>query len=188
MKTQRLFLAINLPENIKNKLLIYQRQWEDLPARKVPKSNLHITLIFLGDTGNDQMYNTIKISEHIAKKHKPFKINLQRIILGPPNKPPRMIWVEGKRNQEIASLKNDLENALLNLENSNYIKKETRAYKPHITLGRIKTGQWKKLENPPKINKLFDFNVFVDSIELMQSNLKRTGAEYAVLESINLGL
>jgi len=188
MSKRRLFLAINLPENIKNKLLIYQKQWEDLPVRKVPKLNLHITLIFLGDTSTDQMYNIIKTSKHIAKKHKPFKINLQKILFGPSDKSPRMIWVEGKRNQKIASLKNDLENALLNLENSNYRKKEIRAYRPHITIGRIKTGQWKKLENPPKIKKPFDFNIFVGSIELMQSNLKRTGVEYAVLESINLGL
>ncbi len=188
MQKRRLFIAISLPENIKSRLLKYQKQWGDLPIRKIPKPNLHITLIFLGDTSNDQTYNIIKTSKQIAKKHEPFKINLQRIILGPPNKSPRMIWVEGERNQKIASLKNDLENAFLNLESNNYRKKETKAYQPHITLGRIKTGQWKKLEKPLQINEPFNFNVFVGSIELIQSNLKRTGAEYAVLESINLGL
>ena len=42
------FIAINLPEDIKEKLAEYQESWSELPIRWTKKENLHITLEFLG--------------------------------------------------------------------------------------------------------------------------------------------
>ncbi len=173
---RRLFIAINLPGNIKNKLVEYQRKWAELPVRWTPKMNLHITLVFIGYVDDDEMYEICHTVKTIARRYNPFSINLKRIILGPPDKPPRMFWVEGERNEEIAKLKNDLEE-----------RKEARAYRPHITLGRIKQGEWRKLDSKPEVDEKFGFSFPVETIEVMQSNLKRTGAEYSVLESVNLG-
>lgn len=193
MDKRRLFIAINLPENMKNKLVEYQKQWADLPVRWTIKPNLHITLIFIGYVNNDEMYEIINTVHKTSNRHEPFNINFKKIVLGPdftkisPDRPPRMFWVEGEKNLEIAKLKDDLENSLLNSQNSGYKKRETRAYRPHITLGRIKTGQWRGLDVQPKIDEKFEYNFSVETIEVMQSNLKRTGAEYSVLESVELG-
>lgn len=184
---RRLFIAINLPENIKNKLVDYQRKWADLPVRWMPKLNLHITLVFIGYVGDDEMYEIINSVKEAAKRHNPFNVNLEKIVLGPPNRPPRMFWVEGEENEEIAKLKNDLEDSLLGSGNSGYRKKEARAYRPHITLGRIKQGQWRELDFKPQVDEKFEYNFSVETVEVMQSNLKRTGAEYSVLESVGLG-
>lgn len=174
---RRLFIAINLPENIKNKLIGYQRKWADLPVRWTPKANLHITLVFIGYVGDDEMYEICNIAKEIARRHNSFNINLEKIVLGPPNRFPRMFWVEGKKSEEMAKLKNDFEDSLL----------RARAYRPHITLGRIKTGQWRELSPQPEIDEKFDFSFPVETIEVMQSNLQRTGSEYTVLESVALG-
>ncbi len=175
---RRLFIAINLPENIKNKLIDYQRKWADLPVRWTLKNNLHITLVFIGYVSDDEMYEIINIVKEVARQHNPFNINLKRIILGPPDKPARMFWVEGEKSEESAKLKNDLEDSLL---------KGTRgAYRPHITLGRIKQGQWQELDSKPQVDEKFEYSFSVETIEVMQSNLKRTGAEYSILESVGL--
>jgi len=193
MEKRRLFIAINLPENIKNKLIKYQKQWADLPVRWTIKSNLHITLVFIGYVNDDEMYEIINIVKKVSEQHEPFNINLEKIILGPASakasagRLPRMFWVEGENSSEIAKLKDNLENSLLSSQNSGYKKKETRSYKPHITLGRIKTGQWRKLDVQPKIDEKFEHSFLIETIEVMQSNLKRSGAEYSVLESISLG-
>lgn len=185
---RRLFIAINLPENIKSKLIEHRRKWADLPVRWTPKVNLHITLIFIGEVGDDEMYEICNIVKEVAKRHNPFSINLEKIVLGPPNKFPRMFWVEGEKSEESAKLKDDLEDSLLASNNSGFRKKETRASRPHITLGRIKQGLWRKLSLQPEINEKFEFGFPVETIEVMQSNLKRTGPEYTVLESVNLGI
>jgi hypothetical protein len=39
----------------------------------------------------------------------------------------------------------------------------------------------------PKADEEFKAQIPVNTIEVMQSNLKRTGAEYSVLESVELG-
>ena len=47
-KRRRIFIAINLPEDIKRELAAYDQKWSDLPVRWTEKENLHITLEFLG--------------------------------------------------------------------------------------------------------------------------------------------
>ncbi len=187
MDKRRLFIAINLPENIKSKLVEHQKQWADLPVRWTIKPNLHITLVFIGCVSDDEMYKIINVAKEAGKRHESFNINLKRIILGPPNKFPRMFWVKGEKSEKLSQLKVDLENSLVDSENSGYSQKELKTYRPHITLGRIKTGQWRKLDFQPKIDEKFEHSFSVETIEVMQSNLKRTGPEYSVLESVGLG-
>ncbi|PJE57654.1 MAG: RNA 2',3'-cyclic phosphodiesterase [Candidatus Portnoybacteria bacterium CG10_big_fil_rev_8_21_14_0_10_38_18] len=185
MTKRRLFIAVNLPENIKKKLIDYQRKWIELDPKYihwVRESNLHITLVFIGYVTNDEMYEICNLVKEKAKQHEPFFINLEKIILGPPEKTPRMFWVEGAKSQELADLQNDLENAL---SGGGLAKKEIRPYKPHITLARFKYEIAKSL---PKVDELFKVQFAVETIEVMQSNLKRSGAEYVVLESVELGI
>jgi len=184
MTRRRLFIAINLPENIKKKLIDYQRKWIDLDPKYihwVETSNLHITLVFLGYLNDDEMYEICNIMRDVAKRHQPFFINLERIIVGPPNATPRMFWAEGTKSQELAELQKDLEESIAGRV---YFKQENRAYKPHITLARFKYEVAKKLREMPEINEPLNIEISVDRIDLMQSNLKRTGPEYVVLESI----
>lgn len=188
MIKRRLFIAINLPKNIKKRLVDYQRKWVDLDPKYihwVKESNLHITLIFIGYVDDDEMYEICNIMKEVAKRHEPFYINLEKIIVGPPHATPRMFWAEGKESRELAELQKDLEESIAGQV---YLKKETRAYKPHITLARFKYEVAKKLREMPEISEPLNIEMPVETIELMQSNLKRSGAEYSVLESVNLGI
>lgn len=182
MMKRRLFIAINLPENVKKKLIEYQNKWSELDPnliRWVKKSNLHITLVFIGYVDDDEMYEICKLTEQVAKKHNPFMINLEKIILGPPNKTPRMFWVQGEKSDELGKLQGELTEKIEQRSGAKY-----DAYRPHITLSRFKHPLLKSL---PKVNDPFHAQVPVETIDIMQSNLKRTGAEYSILESIPLG-
>lgn len=182
MTKRRIFIAINLPEDIKNKLVEYRNKWEHLDfnlIRWVDKDNLHITLVFIGYVGDDEMYEIINKTKEVAKKHEPFMIKLENIILGPPDKTPRMFWVQGEKSQEIANLQGDLEEKIEQKHGGRH------AFRPHITLSRFKYNILKDL--PRNLNEPFRAQIPVETIEIMQSNLKRSGAEYSVLESIELG-
>lgn len=179
----RIFIAINLPENVKKQLSDFQYKWLELPARWTKKENLHITLAFLGYLTDEEMLEVCKITQGIACRHQPFSINLNKIIYGPPKKtPPRMIWVEGKESKELGKLQNDLNNLLQNVP----VQKESRAYSPHITLARIKEWEFRRIEpeERPEVNEDISLNFEVNSIEVMESDLKRGGPEYVILESI----
>jgi 2'-5' RNA ligase len=184
----RIFIAINFPEEIKRKLKGSQSQWPELPIRWTKPENLHITLVFLGYLSDEDLLEVCNITKEVAKRNKSFLINLKKICYGPPKKmPPRMVWVEGEKSQELGILRDDLEQSLL--ENVHF-HKEKRAFSPHITLGRIRRWEWKKIEpeERPEVNEELNLTFEVNSIEIMESKLKRGGAEYTVLESAPLKL
>jgi len=185
----RIFIAINLPEDIKKELSSFQSNWPELPCRWTKKENLHITLIFLGYLNDEELLEVLKITKEVVSRNQSFSINLKKIIYGPPKKmPPRMVWAEGEKSEELGKLQQDLENSLLIAQNSGFKKTENRPYLPHITLGRIKTWEWRQIEpeERPEINEDIDLSFEVNSIEVMESQLKRGGSEYTILESCPL--
>ncbi|MBI2450685.1 MAG: hypothetical protein HYV47_04100 [Candidatus Nealsonbacteria bacterium] len=160
----RIFIAINLPEDIRKELAGYQLKWPELPCRWTRPENLHITLEFLGYITDDEILTILQNTKELALKHESFTINLNKICYGPPDKmPPRMIWAVGRKNEEF-----------------NFI--------PHITLARIKTWAWKQIEpeERPEVNEEINLSFDVNSIELMESELKRGGPQYTILESFLL--
>ena len=186
---RRIFIAINLPEKIKENLVKYQRKWPELPIKWTKKDNLHITLVFIGHVKDEEIPEICQIVEKIAEKNSVFTISLNKIIYAPPKKmPPRMVWVSGEKSEQLTKLQRALENSLLASPLKKNIKQEKRLYSPHITLGRIKRWDFKQLEieERPGINKDVSFNFEVSSIEIMESQLKKTGAEYTTLESVPL--
>lgn len=182
---RRVFIAINLPEEVKKKLGEFREKYDYLPVRWTKEPSLHLTLVFIGYVSDEQMLEICRAAREGVSVFMPFFINFKRIILGPPGKPPRMIWLEGEVSKELGGLKNQLEETLLNV-NSGFSHRENRPLKPHITLARIKMEQWRQLETRPVVEENFEAQVPVESIEVMESDLKKDGAEYAVLESCPL--
>ncbi|MFH1780744.1 MAG: RNA 2',3'-cyclic phosphodiesterase [Candidatus Nealsonbacteria bacterium] len=165
----RIFIAINLPEKIKKQLAEYQQKIEGLfqqsaPIRWTKEDNLHITLEFLGNLSDDEVMKVCQETEEFAKNHQPFIILLDNINYGPPDKmPPRMIWITGTKIPELNLI-------------------------PHITLGRIKMWEFRQIEpeERPEIAQEINLNFEVNSLEVMESRLKKFGPDYTILESCPL--
>jgi len=186
-KRHRVFIAINLPGDIKKQLFSFYDKWQDLPAKWTAKDNLHITLEFLGDLTDVEIADACAVVKEIAKEHNPFSINLSKILYGPPKKnPPRMVWVEGEKLNELTNLKQNLQERLL--EKIRF-RPDGVGFTPHITLARILEWEFRKfeLEERPEINENIDLMFTAESIEVMKSELKKSGPIYTVLESHNLG-
>ena len=184
----RIFLAINLAEKIKRRLENYQKEIEssfnfldcESPIRWTRINNLHITLVFVGDVFTQDLDGVLQAARKGAEDQTPFELKLNRICLAPPNKSPRMIWLAGERNQQLETIKNSLEKALLGSSSG--------PSSPHITLGKIRQWQWKRIdpEEMPQIDKEIPLNILVDSIDIMESESKKGGPQYTILESIKL--
>lgn len=241
-KKHKVFVAVNLPEDIKRELYLYQRKWPELSrplggyesaaksvlAKWVAQDNLHITLVFLGYLSDLQVGETCLVLKETLQKYNSFELKLNKITYGPAGKlQPRMIWVEGERNKQLSLIKKDLEVSLLDKMNypgaerqgiparltdrrgeflrredmipaptavgagysfaTNFVP-EKRAFNPHITLARLNAFEWRAIEpeERPEINENIELPFTVESIELMESVLKRTGPVYTILESFSL--
>jgi 2'-5' RNA ligase len=184
----RIFIAINLPGNIKKKLSEYEDKWLELPCKWTKKENIHITLAFLGYLTDEELLDVCKIAEESALRNKPFSIDLNKIAYGPSDQTPRMIWAEGEKNEELKKLQKDLENSLAG-SSPELNNGKGKGFSPHITLGRLKQWEFRKIEpeERPKVDEEIGLSFEVDSIEVMESNLKKGGPEYIILESHRLG-
>ncbi|MBI2054092.1 MAG: RNA 2',3'-cyclic phosphodiesterase [Candidatus Staskawiczbacteria bacterium] len=186
IKKHRIFIAINLPEDIKNKLAFYSKKWPELPCKWIKKENLHITLEFLGHLTDQELADVCLVVEDVSKRHSSFAINLTGISYGPKGKmPPRMVWAEGEKSDGLVLLKKDLQENLSEKINFNA---ERKGFVPHVTLARIKEWEFRRIdiEEIPEINENVEILFSVESIEVMASELKRGGPVYAILESRNL--
>jgi 2'-5' RNA ligase len=186
----RIFLAVNLPERTKQDLFDYQDQWPNLPANWTRKENLHVTLVFIGNANDQEAADICKTVAIAAKRHNPFNFSFKRIVYGPPKKiPPRMVWAQGLASTELADLRQDLENTLYGLGAVQTDKTGTSGFSPHITLARINQFEVRKMdpEEVPVINEDISISFAAESIEVMESELKKGGPVYTVLESAKLG-
>ena len=185
-KRHRVFIAINPPNDVKEKLYSYSRQWPELPAKWTAKDNLHITLEFLGNLTDEEIGNVCPIVKDVAERHNSFSLEIKQVMYGPSDKiPPKMIWAEGDKSAELAELKEDLEKSLTE---KIHFAPDNRTFAPHITLARINAWEWKSIEpeDQPEIKEDIDLLFTVESIEVMESELKREGPVYTILESHQL--
>lgn len=193
----RIFIAISLPDNVNKKLMSFKEKWPELEAAWTKEYNLHITLAFLGYVREENIPDIIKKTKKALKGYESFEIRLNKICYGPPNKfPPRMIWAEGEKSKELAVLQDSLEKALFTGINQNiekYIaniksieREEKKPFSLHITLARIKQMAFNKMEREeiPEINEDINLSFTANSVEIMESELKKGGPSYTVLESI----
>jgi len=178
----RVFIAVNLPQKVKDRLYSTRDNYPGLPARWTKKENLHLTLLFLGSVSDQELFQVCQSFRETAKNHVPFVLELNRIDYAPNA---RLVWASGKSSKELGKLQQDLHRSFFDVAGNG----KEPGFAPHVTLARIKEWEFKKLEpeEVPAINEEISLSFPVETIELMESELKREGPEYAVLESAPLG-
>lgn len=163
----RLFIAIELPEDIKEELIKIEGVLKPYISnvKWVEKENLHITLRFLGEITEERLKDIEEAVGEIANSYSPFYISLSGIGTFP-----YVIWVgidEGKETLTEIAYKS--EGALI----KKGFPPADKAFSPHITLGRLKKSAGK---TPKEDFKPLRF--LADSITIMQSTLFSNGPVY----------
>ncbi|MCD6284132.1 RNA 2',3'-cyclic phosphodiesterase [bacterium] len=177
----RIFIAINLPKEVKDYLVKFEKKHFNWPVRWTKPCSLHITLVFIGYVNDVELEKIKEITKQVVCNYKEFDIVLEKICQGPINAKPRMIWVLGKKNDYLSCLKEELENAFISSFQIPYNRKENREFFIHITLARAKG-----FSKIPAIDVKLDMKFKVNSIEIMESRLLKDGAEYDIVESFKL--
>lgn len=183
---RRVFIAINLPDSAKEQLIKFQKKWSDFPVRWIRAENLHLTLAFLGSLSDQEVGRVCENLTEMELKQYPFLISLNKINYGPPGeKIPGLVWAQGEECSQLDLLREEVSNIL---KSSIGFIPERRNFLPHITIGRVKKWEWKKIEPEERLNisENISINFEVQSVEIMESKLKRTGAQYIELGSTPL--
>lgn len=179
---KRIFIAINLPSFIKKEIQSLQLKLShfDWPIRWEPIDNFHITLRFLGKISNIQIAKIIKITEEIGRSQEVFKLSVNNYIFYPNLILPKIIALEIIDNHSIIKLQNNLSDQVDKLGIG---EQERHDFSAHITIGRMKptAGNYRALT---KLKYSAQFEV--KAIDVMESILTATGADYNIIKTIKL--
>lgn len=183
MKT-RLFIAMNIPEiNLKEILQVRDEvygkndniKWEEI-------DKLHITLQFLGDMENHKISNIKNELKNIAEKINQFETHFTRFGIFYRGNKPAILWVGIRNSDELIKLQKSIEAAMTSLG----FEPETRKFKPHLTLLRIKGNEDLEKLNNFKKHKIWLDKFNITSFSLFKSELKQGGSVYTSLEKFKL--
>jgi RNA 2',3'-cyclic 3'-phosphodiesterase len=185
---QRIFIAIDLPQEMKDELAQIQSSY-DLPVSWIVPENLHVTLLFLGAIQAKQVKEVARVVDKTAQKHSKFSLSFSKVCYGPDSSlPPRLVWMEGEKSSCFNELKKEIDRSLRE-KNLYYPTGDSGENRIHVTLGRVRKWDWAKMnpENQESVNRLVDFVLPVENILVMESRMiPGRPPKYTVLESISL--
>jgi 2'-5' RNA ligase len=146
--------------------------------------NIHITLVFLGDT-EDNVTEEIRLmlKEKCTGAGK-FKLHLNGCGIFRSMNDPRIIWTGVGPSDDLTALNETIQDGL----KQTGIKLEDRPYNPHLTLGRIKRiSDIKKLKTLVEQFRESEIQVVpVNEVILYESLLLQSGPVYKPLEKFSL--
>ena len=170
----RLFLAFQLPRDAVERLAEWQRR-ELTGGRIVPPENLHVTLAFLGARPAEELTAiTSVLREAVAGA------NEQPVLTPEGYRETRSVGMVTCGDEEGRATR-IAEDVFERLEQLGVYERERRRWLPHITVLRFRERP--RLDPPlPDLGpiKLSEAAVYI-------SELRPTGAQYDVLESVALG-
>jgi RNA 2',3'-cyclic 3'-phosphodiesterase len=190
MPTIRTFIAIELTTPILESLGDLQaRMQRDLPPgllRWVRPEGIHLTLAFLGDVAVERVDPIAEALAEACAGHAPFTVSVAGMGCFPNVRRPRVVWVGVEEpSGALARLQHDIEQALVPLG----FGPEGRAFSPHLTLGRVKGGSREALAALGAYverAKVRIGEMKVETVHLMRSDLRPSGAVYTALAVVPL--
>jgi 2'-5' RNA ligase len=170
----RLFIAVDLPNDVRDQLAEVQRALRPLTdsARWVAPESIHITLKFLGEVPEKQLEDIDTALAGLSWK--PFTVGFF-----PGNRSPRVFWA-GMEAPTMQGLAVELDSRMERLG----FDKEKRAFRPHITLARARDNRIdSSLVTGAAQYEEHNFGSFTaDRIFLFKSSLKPSGSVYEKLK------
>lgn len=170
----RLFISIELPEEVKDELWKLQEGLSDIAKIKwVAKKNYHICLKFLGEVSENKVE---KIKGALkAIKFNPFSATLNKVGVFPHEGHVNVLWVDVEPADKIINLQSEIEDSLKDM-----FKRDNK-FAVHITLGRVKSIVDKK-EFIEKVKSLSPnkINFKIEKFHLVESKLTKEGPKYKI--------
>ena len=185
----RAFVAVELDDACRAALRGALARLRDVArgVRWVGPESLHLTLKFIGELAEADLPRAVASLEAAAASARPFTMHVCGLSGFPPRGTPRVIHVEVREASGVLrGVQAEVEEGLAR---DLGVAKEKRPFVPHLTLGRVRDRR--RCPGVAEISAAVadqDFGeVEVDSVVLMKSDLRPTGAVYTPLHRFPLG-
>jgi 2'-5' RNA ligase len=181
----RLFHALPLPEPALEPLLDAQARARPVAGHLGPRftsrEQLHVTLKFLGSLPAEQVPRLHAITATRARAASPFEATAARVTAFGGRRARVLVVELETASPVLLELARGLEDDVAELG----VPRETRAFRPHVTLARFKQpGDARAVIEAAKLEP---FTLSCGELRLYRSELGPNGSRYSVLSAVPLG-
>lgn len=176
----RLFVALDLPADVRAALAAWADAAAPAAVRRVPPQSLHVTLAFLGTRDDEE---ASAVGGVLAQAARPLPAQHAAGALWLPPRRPGVLTVALRPEDALAALQAGLVAAL---QVAIGFEPERRAFRPHVTVGRVPRGtriDARRPLDPPAPELSFR----APALTLYRSHTRAGGARYEPLERVGLG-
>jgi 2'-5' RNA ligase len=188
----RLFVAISIPQPVRDEIIRVQQELQPLVSRDVARwarsDQFHLTLRFLGDVPADGVEDLKKSAGAVCQNARPLSLRAEGVGFFPNPRSPRVIWVGiNDRAGRLVDLQRQIETAVGQFSPEPGEKNFTG----HATLGRLKNPRPADIRDLAARAQSLEKRLFGEwtahEIEIIRSELSPAGARYTSLAVIRLG-
>jgi 2'-5' RNA ligase len=188
MARLRTFIGVDIGKELRDRCASLQENLARTGAdvKWVEIENLHVSLLFLGEVDEREITDICRAVADACGERDAFSLGVEKVGCFPHSRRPRVLWVGvGDGNAELVALHDVLEPPLQAL---GCYRREERRYRPHITLGRVRSER----SGGPLADALKKYANWqggateVHEIHVLSSQLTPQGPIYTVLSRAQL--
>jgi len=188
----RLFVAIPIPEPVRDEIIHVQQELQRLVPREVARwarpDQLHLTLRFLGDVLADGVEDLKESVGAVCRNARPLSLRAEGVGFFPSARSPRVIWVgvnDGAGG--LVDLQRQIEAAVRPFT----AEPGEKNFTGHVTLGRLKNPRPADTRELAVRAQSLEKRPFGEwtahEIEIIRSELSPSGARHTSLAAFRLG-
>lgn len=183
----RVFFAVEIPANIKAKLAEYIESLKKLSKshqiRWTRSENLHITLQFVGEVqGKDVDQLIAAVQDELKDLDMHLHLNVGELHLFPDPHRPRVLVLNVSPQADLAKLSAQIGRGVVKVG----YEIESRQFRAHLSIGRIKTSQKSALNFLADIDAPHLEAFEINDIVLFQSEPHPEGSQYIPLHRLHI--
>ncbi len=177
---KRIFAAIDIYDDARHEISNYTKklrsEFSDLRVGWERAEKLHLTLKFFGDVDDRELEKIIEAAARTADDFSPFDLQITCTGAFPSARNTRILWLGVKDDPgNLRGLNERFEEKCATVK----FPKETRMFKPHLTIARLREPHLSSELVKKHLQNDFVSPIFsVSEIVVYESRLQKTGSNY----------
>jgi RNA 2',3'-cyclic 3'-phosphodiesterase len=184
----RIFCAVELPDSVRAELKDHiQRLREAVPdvaASWTRVENIHLTLKFFGNVNVNRIPRISNAVTRTVNRFPSFSIGIGKTGVFPNPRRAQVLWIGvNDPSGKLSELQKQLENECAKEK----FEKENRAYRPHLTIARLRKPEGARLLANAHLNMDFEpAEITLNELIVFRSELSSKGSKYTAISKHKL--
>ena len=184
----RVFCAVELPDvvraGLEDHILRLRKEVPEAAASWSRVENIHLTLKFFGNVEVNRIEKISAAAERVVKQFSTFPIAVGETGVFPRPSRPQVLWIGvNDPSGQLSALQEKFENECA----AQGFEKEDRAYRPHLTIARLRKPESARSLSDAHLKLQFaPVQVAVKELVVFRSELSPKGSKYTVISAADL--